>query len=269
MSAATTIGFIGAGRMATALAQGFIQASVVKSSSIRASDVFPEARAAFEQATGGQTFEHNEEVTSGADVLFLAVKPAQVKDVLEGVQQTLGETLVVSIAAGISISAMEASAGEKAKIVRVMPNTPALVGAAACGYSLNKNCHPSDGQLVKKLLAAVGEAFEVKESLLDAVTGLSGSGPAYGYLMIEAMSDGGVAAGLPRDIATRLAAQTLLGAAKMTLETGMHPGELKDMVTSPAGTTIDGVHALEEGAFRGTVMRAVREAAERAGELGS
>jgi pyrroline-5-carboxylate reductase len=149
-----------------------------------------------------------------------------------------------------------------------MPNTPALVGESASAFATGKAASAADAELTHKLLASVGIAFHVKESLLDAVTGLSGSGPAYGYLFIEALSDGGVAAGLPRDIATRLAAQTVLGAASMVLKTGLHPGALKDMVTSPGGTTIEGVHELEKGGLRGTVMNAVRAAAEKSKRLG-
>jgi pyrroline-5-carboxylate reductase len=157
---------------------------------------------------------------------------------------------------------------EGARLIRVMPNTPALVGAAAIAYALGESANPEDGQLAQQLFSSVGIAFQVKESLLDAVTGLSGSGPAYVYLIIEALSDGGVAMGLPRDIATQLAAQTVLGSAKMVLETGLHPGQLKDMVTSPGGTTIEGLHELERNGVRGAFMDAVRVAAEKAQRLG-
>jgi len=149
-----------------------------------------------------------------------------------------------------------------------MPNTPALVGASATAFALSKSALPEDAALALKLFSAVGLAFQVKELLLDAVTGLSGSGPAYVYLFIEGLSDGGVAAGLPRDIATRLAAQTVLGSARMVLETGLHPGALKDMVTSPGGTTIEGLHELEKGKLRGTLISAVRAAAEKSKKLG-
>jgi pyrroline-5-carboxylate reductase len=149
-----------------------------------------------------------------------------------------------------------------------MPNTPALVGAAAIAFALGKSARAEDGELAQKLFSAVGIAFQLKEPLLDAVTGLSGSGPAYVYQFIEALSDGGVAAGLPRDVATKLAAQTVLGGAKMVLETGQHPGALKDMVTSPGGTTIEGLHELEKGKLRGTVMSAVRAATEKSKNLG-
>jgi pyrroline-5-carboxylate reductase len=175
---------------------------------------------------------------------------------------------MISIAAGVTLDRLQASLEPGVRLIRVMPNTPALVGASATGFALGKAALPQDGDLVHRLFASVGVAFPVKEALLDAVTGLSGSGPAYVYMMIEALSDGGVAAGLPRDIATQLAAQTVLGGAKMVLETGLHPGALKDMVTSPGGTTIEGVHELEKGCLRGTLMNAVRAAAEKSKQLG-
>src|SRR4029077_21014846 len=153
------------------------------------------------------------------------------------------------------------------RLIRVMPNTPALVGASASAYALGKSARPEDGALAQKLFSSIGIAFQLREYLLDAVTGLSGSGPAYVYLFIEGLSDGGVAAGLPRDIATKLAAQTVLGSARMVLETGMHPGVLKDMVTSPGGTTIEGLHELEKGRLRGTVMSAVRAATDKSRKL--
>src|SRR5207237_7390998 len=148
------------------------------------------------------------------------------------------------------------------------PNTPALLGASATAFALSKSARPGDGVLAQRLFSAVGIAFQLKESLLDAVTGLSGSGPAYVCLMIEALSDGGVAAGLPRDVATQLAAQTLFGTARMVLETGRHPGELKDMVPSPGGTTIDGIHELDKSGVRGALINAVRAATEKSRKLG-
>jgi pyrroline-5-carboxylate reductase len=175
---------------------------------------------------------------------------------------------LISIAAGVTLARLEAALPAGARVIRVMPNTPALVGEAAAAFALGKSATAADGELAKKLLSAVGIAFLVKESLLDAVTGLSGSGPAYVYQFIEALSDGGVAAGLPRDISTKLAAQTVLGAAKMVLETGQHPGALKDQVTSPGGTTIEGLHELEKGKLRATVMSAVRAATEKSKKLG-
>jgi len=175
---------------------------------------------------------------------------------------------VVSIAAGITLKQLAELLGSDTRLVRVMPNTPCLVGASATGYSVGPKATAADGELVGKLFRSVGNAFAVPENLLDAVTGLSGSGPAYVYVMIEALADGGVRVGLPRDIALSLAAQTVFGAAKMVLETVSHPAALKDAVASPGGTTIAGLHALERAGFRAGLMDAVEAAAKRATELG-
>jgi pyrroline-5-carboxylate reductase len=269
MAEKLSIGFLGAGRMGTALARGFIAAGLVKPGHITASDPVEAARAAFARESGAKAVATNSEVVKAAKVLLLAVKPDQVAGVLAGIRSDFTEKhLLISIAAGVTIAKLEAGLGAGARVVRVMPNTPALVGAAASAFSLGKAALPRDGELTQKLFSAVGTAFPVKESLLDAVTGLSGSGPAYVYLMIEGLSDGGVAAGLSRDVATRLAAQTVLGAAKMVLDTGMHPGTLKDMVTSPGGTTIEGLHELEKARVRGAFISAVRVAAEKSKKLG-
>lgn len=264
-----TIGFLGAGKMATALARGFVSRQLVAPAQLIASDPFEAARKAFASETGGKATGQNTEVVTQLSVIFLAVKPNQVAEALQSVRAVWRpEHLLISIAAGVTIQQLEAGLGDGARVVRVMPNTPALVGESASGFALGKHVRPGDGALVNRLLSAVGLACEVKESLLDAVTGLSGSGPAYVYQFIEALSDGGVAAGLARDLSTKLAAQTVLGAAKMVLETGQHPGALKDMVTSPGGTTIEGLHELEKGGFRGTVMNAVRAAAAKSKALG-
>jgi pyrroline-5-carboxylate reductase len=175
---------------------------------------------------------------------------------------------VVSIAAGITLRQLAEGLGSHCRLVRVMPNTPCLVGASASAYCPGDKATAEDVAVVDCLLNAVGRAFRVPEHLLDAVTGLSGSGPAFVYLMIEALSDGGVRVGLPRDVATALAAQTVLGSAKMVLETNLHPGTLKDMVASPGGTTIAGLHALERGGVRGALMDAVEAATKRSQELG-
>jgi pyrroline-5-carboxylate reductase len=270
MQSKLSIGFLGAGKMATALARGFIQARVLPPRQIVASDVAPAAGAAFQKAVpGARLASSNRDVAKQARVLVLAVKPDQVETVLNEVKPLFTSNhLLISIAAGVPLSRLQAALGEAARVVRVMPNTPALVGAAACGYAPGKRATPEDASLVQRLLAAVGVAFPVKESLLDAVTGLSGSGPAYACLVIEALSDGGVAAGLPREVATRLAAQTLLGSARMVLETGLHPGALKDMVASPGGTTIEGLHELEKAGLRAALINAVRAAAEKSRKLG-
>jgi|SRR5580658_7536455 pyrroline-5-carboxylate reductase len=264
-----TIGFLGGGKMAAALAKGVVSAGLVKAANIRASDPLPAARTAFAAQTGARTTASNVEVVQSARVLILAVKPGHVAELLDEIRLafTPGH-LLISIAAGVPIARLEGGLAPGARVIRVMPNAPALVGASASAYALGKAATGADAALAQKIFSAVGLAFQLKESLLDAVTGLSGSGPAYAFLMIEALSDGGVAAGLPRDAATKLAAQTLLGSAKMLLETGQHPGALKDMVASPGGTTIEGLHELEKGKLRGVLMSAVRAATEKSRKLG-
>ena len=258
-----TLGFLGAGKMATALARGFV-ASGKAAAAVVASDPVAAAREAFSRETGGRALESNAEVAAAARLLFVAVKPDQLVDVLGSLGGVLGPGhLVVSIAAGVPLSKIEAAA-HGARCIRVMPNTPALVGASASAFAVGSGATREDAARVQSLLSAVGVALEVKEKLLDAVTGLSGSGPAYGFMMIEALADGGVAAGLPRDVAQRLAAQTLLGAARMVLETGQHPGVLKDAVCSPGGTTIEAVHELEKAGLRAALIGAVRAASDKA-----
>lgn len=255
--------------MATALAKGFVQAGLVAPAGVLASDPVEQARGAFSAALGANTTDRNLDVLEFAPVLLLAVKPDQIDNVLREIKLRLtSEHLLISIAAGVTIARLESDLAPGARVIRVMPNTPALVGASATAFAMGKGARPEDGRIAQKLFSAIGFSVQVKEGWLDAVTGLSGSGPAYVYLMIEALSDGGVACGLPRDIATKLAAQTLLGAAKMVLETGQHPGALKDMVTSPGGTTIEGLHELERGNLRGVLMNAVRAASEKSTRLG-
>jgi pyrroline-5-carboxylate reductase len=269
MASKLAIGFLGAGKMATALAKGFVKAGLVAPDHIIAGDPSEAAGVAFAREVGAKITTVNLEVLKFAEVVVLAVKPDQVSGVLAEVrEQFTAKQVLISIAAGVPLAKLEAALGAGARVVRVMPNAPALVGASASAYALGKAALPADGQLAQKLFSAVGVAFPVKESLLDAVTGLSGSGPAYVYLFIEGLSDGGVAAGLSREVATKLAAQTVLGAAKMVLETGQHPGALKDMVTSPGGTTIEGLHELEKGKLRGTLISAVRAATEKSKKLG-
>ena len=269
MSVKLTIGFLGAGRMATALAKGFIRAGLVSARQVIASDPSPAARASFAREVRAKTTPFNSEVLKQAQVLILAVKPDQVGGVLAEVRERFtAKHRLISIAAGVPLAKLEAGLRSGARVIRVMPNTPALVGESATAFAPGKSSSPQDALLTQKLFSAVGLAFQVKESLLNAVTGLSGSGPAYVYLFIEALSDGGVAVGLSRELATKLAAQSVLGGAKMVLSTGMHPGALKDMVASPGGTTIEGLHELEKGKVRGTVISAVRAAAEKSKKLG-
>jgi pyrroline-5-carboxylate reductase len=269
MATPLTIGFLGAGKMAAALARGFIRAGLVGPKDVIAGDPLEAARGKFIEETGAKVTKSNADVLKFANVLILAVKPGHVTGVLAELRGGFkSDHLLISIAAGVTLAKLEGALPAGTRIIRVMPNTPALVGAGASAFALGKNATAADGELAEKLLSAVGTAFQVKESLLDAVTGLSGSGPAYVYSFIEALSDGGVAAGLTCDMATKLAAQTVLGAAKMVLETGQHPSALRDQVTSPGGTTIEGLHELEKGQLRGVVMNAVRAATEKSKKLG-
>jgi pyrroline-5-carboxylate reductase len=261
-------GFIGAGRMATALIRGMLRAGTATHRSIIASDPLEKAREAVAAETGVPVVASNLDVARQCDVLVLAVKPQSMPDVLAALRPAVTpDHLVISIAAGVSLATLAEGLGPDRRLARVMPNTPALIGAGASGFCLGPDARASDEALVLACLNAVGRAYRVPESMIDAVTGLSGSGPAFVYVMIEALSDGGVRVGLPRDIATALAAQTVLGSAQMVLETGTHPGVLKDQVASPGGTTIAGLHALERGGLRAALIDAVEAATRRSAEL--
>ena len=263
------VGFLGAGQMATARASAWAKAGLLDPNRSRAADPYPEARAKFQAATGVTAGESNRDVVSACDVLVLAVKPQVMGAVLAEAKPAVREShLVVSIAAGVTLTTLSQGLGGSTRLVRVMPNTPCLVGASATGFAPGPYATPDDVSAVERLFGAVGVSYRVPEHLLDAVTGLSGCGPAFVYLFIEALADGGVKCGLPRPVAQSLAAQTLLGAARMVLETGQHPGALKDAVASPGGTTIAGLHALERAAFRAAAMDAVEAATRRAQELG-
>lgn len=263
------VGFIGAGKMASALAKGLCAAGFTSADRIVASDVMAASRTQFTETSGARSVDSNLAVLQQADVLILAVKPQQMSPVLEELRPHLTPGhLVISIAAGISLERLAAGLGARQRLVRVMPNTPCLVGASASAFALGGTATDDDARLVRQLFSSVGVAFAVPESQLDAVTGLSGSGPAFVYVMIEALADAGVKVGLSRDVALQLSAQTVLGSARMVLETGLHPGVLKDAVASPGGTTIAGLHELERGALRGCLMNAVEAATHRARELG-
>lgn len=263
------IGLIGAGQMATALALGFIKSGLTTADRLLASDVDEPARQRFAQATTASTTADSAVVADQSDIIFLAVKPQQMAAVAASLRGKLGQgQLLVSIAAGIRLATLAKSFGQDLRIVRVMPNTPCLVGQGACAYSLGGHATPEDGELVGRLLASLGAAWQVDEKLLDAVTGLAGSGPAFVYVMIEALSDAGVRMGLPRAMATAMAARTVRGSAEMVLATGEHPAVLKDRVASPGGTTIAGLQAIEVGGVRAALMAAVEAATRRSVELG-
>ncbi len=263
------VGFLGAGRMTTALAKGLVAAGFTSADAILASDPLAAGRDSFAKTSGCRSTASNLDVVRGADVLVLAVKPGHIAEVLAEISGDVqSRHLVISIAAGVPLRTMSAALGSQARLARVMPNTPCLVGAGASAYALGGGATAGDGTLVSRLLSTVGIAVELPEPMLDAVTGLSGSGPAYVYQVIEALSDGGVLMGLPRDVATRLASQTVLGAAQMVIQTGDAPAVLKDAVASPGGTTIAGLHALETGGLRAALMNAVQAATLRSRELG-
>lgn len=263
-----TFGFIGSGKMATAMVRGAVQSGAISADHIVVSDYVQAAAEQLAATAGVRALADNEELCTAADVVVLCVKPGDALGVLRACDRHLASKLVISIVAGLEISRLQEAAGEGARIIRVMPNTPALIHKGAAAYALGASATEQDGALAAKLFGAVGTVCRVKEALLDVVTGLSGSGPAYVYLMIEALADGGVLMGLPRDLALQLAAQTVSGAAGMVLETGDHPAVLRDMVTSPGGTTIAGIEALEANGARAALIAAVRAATERARELG-
>ncbi len=233
-------------------------------------DPYEKSRDAFAKATGATVSADISTVAAACDVLLLCTKPNDISKALgDAVKMAVGQPrLVISIAAGVTLAALEAAAAENFRVIRAMPNTPALVGHGAAGYCLGTRATAEDSKTAQSLLGAVGIAIEVPERLMDAVTGLSGSGPAYIYVVIDALADGGVRAGIPRADAVRLAAQTVLGSAAMVLETGEHPAVLKDMVTSPGGTTIAGLAALERHGLRSALIEAVGAATQRATELG-
>ncbi len=262
------LGFIGAGLMAEALLNGVLEAGAAQEGRLFVADPDPERRDLFARRIGENVFARNLELARRCDVVVLSVKPHVVPAVAEEVRDEMGPgTLIVSIAAGVTLSALEGLFGTD-RVIRVMPNTPALVGAGAAAYCAGEGATPADADLAAEVLGAVGLCVRVEEKHMDAVTGLSGSGPAYIYMAIEALSDGGVRMGLPRREATRLAAQTVLGAAKMVLETERHPGELKDQVTTPGGTTIEAVRVLEKAGLRRAFIDAVAAATEKSRALG-
>jgi pyrroline-5-carboxylate reductase len=264
-----TLGFVGAGNMAEALVKGLLHAKVVPPEGIIVSDVKAERLAHFATEHGVKTTQDNHELVRASDVIVLSVKPQVIDKVLGliGPDVTAGK-LVVSVAAGVPVSAIEARLPEGTHVVRTMPNTPATVQAGATAISAGTHATEDDLEVARALFAAVGRVVTLDETLLDAVTGLSGSGPAYVMLMIEALADGGVKVGLHRDTALLLAAQTVYGSAKLLLDTGEHPGRLKDMVTSPGGTAIAGLHTLESGGLRRTLIDAVEAATNRSVQLG-
>jgi pyrroline-5-carboxylate reductase len=268
MSSGRTIGFIGAGNMAEAMIRGLLRGKDFAPGDVRASGPREERMRELREAYGIEASTDNK-VPASSEIVVLSVKPQILSRVLDEVGALISpDALVISIAAGVPVSAIQARLASGTRVVRAMPNTPALVDAAATAIAGGEHARESDLADAKRIFDSIGITVTLEEAQLDAVTGLSGSGPAYVFLILEALSDAGVKVGLSRRTSQLLAAQTLLGSAKLLLETNEHPGRLKDMVTSPGGTAITGLHTLENGGVRTTLMNAVEAATKRSRELG-
>jgi pyrroline-5-carboxylate reductase len=262
------IAVLGAGKMGGILVQAFLRSGLFPNDHVAAT-VAHDARArALSSQFGISITTDNLKAAQDADVILLGVKPQQMNDVVRGIAPSLSpDKLLISFAASVKTGAIEEAAGRQLAVIRAMPNTPAMLGAGITAICRGKFVSDEQLALSERIFATVGRTVVVDEKHMDAVTGLSGSGPAFLYIIIEALAEAGVNVGLPRDIATQLAAQTTFGAAKMVLETGSHPALLKDEVTTPAGCTVEGILELEEGGLRVTLIKAVKRATERAREL--
>ncbi len=264
-----TIGFIGGGQMAEALIKGILKAELFPAQDITAADPTPGRRQIL-TGYGINTCADANEMTAGCQIIILAIKPQIMGPVLDSVQATIGaDHLIISIAAGVPLSFLENKLADGGcRVIRVMPNTPALIQEGAAALSPGRGATEEDMKQAKAIFEAVGQAVILPESYLDAVTGLSGSGPAYVFTFIEALIDAGLKVGLPRDAAQTLVLQTILGSVKLSMESGKHPAELRAMVTSPGGTTIAGLHEMVRAGFQGIIMDAVEAATRRSTELG-
>ena len=261
-----TIGFIGAGKMGTALIEGFLKNKLVNKKNIFISDI-NKNRIKYFNSIGIKSLT-NIEIAQRSDIIFFAVKPIQIRDICEQISPGLSEkSIIISIAAGIRIRNIEDFINRKARIVRIMPNTPALVNQGMSVYCYNKQIKKAGIKIIEALLGAVGEVVHLEEKYFDAVTGLSGSGPAYLFVVIDSLARGGVKMGLPEKAALKLAAQTVLGAAQLVIKTGNDPEELKEMVTSPGGTTVEGLKVLEDRKVRDAFIEAVKAASEKSKRL--
>ncbi len=261
------IGFVGGGKLAEAMISGLLKAGICKPDEITVSDIDASRRRVLKQKFSVTISPDNSKAVLASDVVVLAVKPNVVLPVLRGLDKEVAGKLVITVAAGIPISRVESGLPEGTRVVRAMPNINCAVRESCTALCAGTHAGEEDLKMAEAIFGSVGMTLRVEETKMDAVTALSGSGPAYAFVFIEALSDAGVLHGLPRGDATRMAAQTLLGAGKMVLESGLHPAELKDRVCSPGGTTIAGIKALEEGGFRAAIMKAVSEAHRRSKEL--
>ena len=263
------LGIIGCGKMGSALVKGAIKENAIDGQKVMVIDLVPELAQKLSNDIGATVAKTNDDLIKNADAILLCVKPQDMISLTDSFTKERSSKLFISIAAGIKIDDLEKSLNNDDRVIRVMPNTPAMIGQGASAQSKGKNATESDAEFVSKILNAVGISIEVPEKQLDAVTGLSGSGPAYIYTVIEALADGGVLVGLPKEKALTLAAKTVIGAAKMVMKSDEHPAKLRDQVASPGGTTIAGLAALESGKLRSTLIEAVKAATKRSEELGS
>ncbi|MCX7884784.1 MAG: pyrroline-5-carboxylate reductase [Caloramator sp.] len=262
------IGFIGAGNMGQAMIGGIIKSKIAKSQEIIVCDLDEEKLKKIAEDFNVKTTTNSKELSNEADIIILAIKPNIFDVVLSDIKDSITDSkIIVSIAAGKTIKSIENILGDNKKIIRTMPNTPALVNAGMTAVCKNKNVSDEEIKEILDIFESFGETEIVSEYLIDSVIGISGSAPAYVFMFIEALADAGVIGGMPRDKAYKFAAQAVLGSAKMVLETGKHPGELKDMVCSPAGTTIEAVATLEEEGFRGSVIKAVKDCIRKSKEM--
>lgn len=262
------IGFIGTGNMGTAIIRGFINKDASASARIYAFDADAKKLEALAKELKITGCKSSEELVKSSDVIMLSIKPNTYAKVLDEIKDYISEKhIIVTMAAGISMNFIESCVGKPIKIIRIMPNTPAMVNESMTAVCKNKSVSESEFAEFYKVITSIGKAEAVEEKLMDAVIGISGSSPAYVYIFIEAMADGAVLEGMPREQAYKFAAQALIGSAKMVLETGLHPGQLKDMVCSPGGATIDAVRALEKNGFRNAVIEAVIAATEKSKEM--
>jgi pyrroline-5-carboxylate reductase len=261
-------GFLGFGKMASALVKGMLKAGSCKPEEILVINRHPEAVQEEIVKLGIQFAPTTAVVVQRSDVIVLGTKPADSLQLLREVRPTLDGKLLISVVAGIDLDHLQDAAGHRTRLIRAMPNTPSLIGQGATAYAVGDHATSQDAQLAEMIFSSVGIVYRVREGALDAVTGLSGSGPAYVFTFVEALADGGVMMGLPRDVALDLAIQTVCGSAQMIRQTNRHPAELREMVASPGGTTMAALETLEARGFRFTVMSAVRAASERAQQLG-